>query len=100
MHLAVLLLVSVLSVATFALDNGVMRTPPMGWLAWERFRCDIDCEHDPKNCIRQANIMNITHCDITKASLYKHCCCAVQKKSIVLQWILRLEILIMTKILC
>ncbi|XP_078130759.1 alpha-N-acetylgalactosaminidase-like [Sander vitreus] len=53
MHLAVLLFVSALFVATFALDNGVMRTPPMGWLAWERFRCDIDCEHDPKNCISE-----------------------------------------------
>lgn len=53
MHLTVLVFASVLSAATFALDNGLMRTPPMGWLAWERFRCDIDCEHDPKNCIRQ-----------------------------------------------
>ncbi|XP_044185754.1 alpha-N-acetylgalactosaminidase-like isoform X1 [Thunnus albacares] len=53
MHLAVLVFASALSAATFALDNGLMRTPPMGWLAWERFRCDIDCEHDPKNCISQ-----------------------------------------------
>ncbi|KAG9331459.1 hypothetical protein JZ751_018950, partial [Albula glossodonta] len=42
-----------LSAATSALDNGLMRTPPMGWLAWERFRCDIDCENDPKNCISE-----------------------------------------------
>ncbi|XP_072518498.1 alpha-N-acetylgalactosaminidase [Salminus brasiliensis] len=41
------------SAATFALDNGLMRTPPMGWLAWERFRCDIDCQDDPKNCISE-----------------------------------------------
>lgn len=61
MHLPLLLFVSVLPVATFALDNGLMRTPPMGWLAWERFRCDIDCEHDPKNCIRQAHWINNTH---------------------------------------
>lgn len=52
MLLAVLLVASVLSVGTLALDNGLMRTPPMGWLAWERFRCDIDCDQDPKNCIR------------------------------------------------
>lgn len=57
MRLAVLVFASALSVATFALDNGLMMTPPMGWLAWERFRCDIDCEHDPKNCIRQDNII-------------------------------------------
>lgn len=53
MHLVALLLVSGLFVATLALDNGVMRTPPMGWLAWERFRCDIDCDNDPKNCISE-----------------------------------------------
>lgn len=52
MHLAPLLLASVLSLGTLALDNGLMRTPPMGWLAWERFRCDIDCDEDPRNCIR------------------------------------------------
>jgi len=47
-----LTLVLAFSAATLALDNGLMRTPPMGWLAWERFRCDIDCENDPQNCIR------------------------------------------------
>ncbi|XP_007939977.1 alpha-N-acetylgalactosaminidase [Orycteropus afer afer] len=36
-----------------ALDNGLLLTPPMGWLAWERFRCNIDCEEDPKNCISE-----------------------------------------------
>jgi len=35
-----------------ALENGLIRTPPMGWLHWERFRCNVDCEHDPDNCIR------------------------------------------------
>lgn len=23
------------------LDNGLARTPPMGWLSWEQFRCDL-----------------------------------------------------------
>ncbi|XP_059921171.1 alpha-N-acetylgalactosaminidase-like [Gadus macrocephalus] len=35
------------------LDNGLLRTPPMGWMAWERFRCDIDCRKDPTNCISE-----------------------------------------------
>ena len=35
-----------------ALENGLARTPPMGWLSWERFRCNTDCEGDPDNCIR------------------------------------------------
>jgi alpha-N-acetylgalactosaminidase len=34
------------------LDNGVALTPPMGWMTWERFRCNIDCKNDPDNCIR------------------------------------------------
>ncbi|XP_069014487.1 alpha-N-acetylgalactosaminidase [Embiotoca jacksoni] len=59
MHLAVLVLTSVLSVTTFALDNGLMRTPPMGWMAWERFRCDIDCENDTKNCISENLFMDM-----------------------------------------
>ncbi|XP_051908061.1 alpha-N-acetylgalactosaminidase [Hippocampus zosterae] len=53
MHWTVLVLASGLLVVTVALDNGLMRTPPMGWLAWERFRCNTDCEHDPKNCISE-----------------------------------------------
>ncbi|KAK2815404.1 hypothetical protein Q5P01_025871 [Channa striata] len=36
---------------TAALDNGLLKTPPMGWMAWERFRCDVDCRNDPQNCI-------------------------------------------------
>ena len=35
-----------------AYENGLARTPPMGWLAWERFRCNTDCINDPHNCIR------------------------------------------------
>uniref|UniRef100_A0A3Q2P676 Alpha-galactosidase n=1 Tax=Fundulus heteroclitus TaxID=8078 RepID=A0A3Q2P676_FUNHE len=53
MHLAVLVFASAATMATYALDNGLMRTPPMGWLAWERYRCDIDCKYDPKNCISE-----------------------------------------------
>ncbi|CAD5118486.1 DgyrCDS7185 [Dimorphilus gyrociliatus] len=25
----------------------------MGWLSWERFRCNIDCVNDPDNCISE-----------------------------------------------
>lgn len=34
-----------------ALDNGLALTPPMGWLAWERFTCQIDCDNYPHDCI-------------------------------------------------
>ena len=47
---------------TVGLENGLGRTPPMGWLAWERFRCNTDCFNDPHNCIserlfRQVNVI-------------------------------------------
>ncbi|XP_043931266.1 alpha-N-acetylgalactosaminidase [Protopterus annectens] len=41
------------------LDNGLMNRPPMGWLAWERFRCNIDCKKDPKNCISERLFMDM-----------------------------------------
>ncbi|KAJ8270534.1 hypothetical protein GJAV_G00116040 [Gymnothorax javanicus] len=48
-----------LTALTSTLDNGVMKTPPMGWLAWERFRCNIDCNNDPKNCISEQLFMDM-----------------------------------------
>jgi alpha-galactosidase len=32
----------------FALDNGVARTPPMGWHSWNKFQCEVD-----ENLIKQ-----------------------------------------------
>ena len=29
-------------------------TPPMGWMNWEVFRCNVDCEADPTNCVNAA----------------------------------------------
>ncbi|XP_072524835.1 alpha-N-acetylgalactosaminidase-like [Salminus brasiliensis] len=43
-----------LALPTLALDNGLVKTPPMGWMSWERFRCNTDCMNDPKNCISEA----------------------------------------------
>jgi alpha-N-acetylgalactosaminidase len=37
--------------AALSLNNGLARTPPMGFLTWERFRCNRDCANDPDNCI-------------------------------------------------
>ena len=42
----------VVSVVT-ALENGLARTPPMGWLSWERFGCETDCSSFPSQCISQ-----------------------------------------------
>eukprot|EP01048_Picozoa_sp_COSAG05_P028350 COSAG05_NODE_8746_length_675_cov_1.644097_1_plen_111_part_10 len=35
------------------LDNGQALTPPMGFMSWQRFRCNVDCAHDPNNCISE-----------------------------------------------
>ncbi|XP_031564497.1 alpha-N-acetylgalactosaminidase-like [Actinia tenebrosa] len=40
-----------LVVSVNTLNNGLALTPPMGWMDWERFRCNTDCENDPENCI-------------------------------------------------
>ena len=37
-----------------SLENGLARTPPMGWMSWERFRCNTDCVNYPEDCIRSA----------------------------------------------
>ena len=50
--ISIVLLYAFLDVTTRALDNGLALTPPMGWLSWERYRCNIDCINDPDNCIR------------------------------------------------
>jgi len=46
-----------------ALDNGVARTPPLGWLTWTKYACTIDCKTYPNDCIseklirRQADVL-------------------------------------------
>lgn len=47
------LLLSILTSKLNSLENGLARTPPMGWLTWERYRCIIDCQNDPENCISE-----------------------------------------------
>ncbi|XP_004700751.1 alpha-N-acetylgalactosaminidase [Echinops telfairi] len=56
-----LMIVPLLALVTqgLALDNGLLKTPPMGWLAWERFRCNINCQDDPQNCISEQLFMEM-----------------------------------------
>jgi len=60
------LLVLVASLAV-ALDNGLIRKPPMGWLHWERFRCNTDCATFPDDCIRFVNNLFTTVLAIVKS---------------------------------
>lgn len=42
-----------------ALNNGLALTPPMGWMSWQRFRCIIDCDLYPDECIRYGGVIKI-----------------------------------------
>jgi hypothetical protein len=33
--------------------NALARTPPMGWMSWEIFRCEVDCASHPSTCISE-----------------------------------------------
>eukprot|EP00435_Cladocopium_sp_Y103_P047939 s1276_g14.t1 len=38
----------------WALDNGLALTPPMGWMTWQRYRCETNCSGDgAKRCINE-----------------------------------------------
>ncbi|KAH8283211.1 hypothetical protein KR054_011945 [Drosophila jambulina] len=53
-----LLMARLLALITFisfadGLENGLARTPPMGWMPFERFRCVTDCARFPRDCISE-----------------------------------------------
>uniref|UniRef100_A0A3Q3W121 Alpha-galactosidase n=1 Tax=Mola mola TaxID=94237 RepID=A0A3Q3W121_MOLML len=60
-YIAVCLLAVLGSVgpAADALNNGLALTPTMGWLHWERFMCNIDCDREPDNCISERLFMQM-----------------------------------------
>lgn len=47
-----LLISLIVNYNVWALENGLARTPPMGWMHWERYRCITDCKQFPDECIR------------------------------------------------
>ncbi len=62
--MAVYLLSSVLLSITyfpmaFALNNGLARVPPRGWMSWVHFECNTDCETDPHNCLSEVLLKSI-----------------------------------------
>ncbi|XP_023241723.1 alpha-N-acetylgalactosaminidase-like isoform X2 [Centruroides sculpturatus] len=58
-NVMLLLILSVLIPRIYSLNNGEALTPPMGWLAWERFKCNINCDRDPNNCISEKLFMEM-----------------------------------------
>lgn len=49
----VIVFVIVIIIPSECLENGLARTPPMGWMHWERFRCITDCKKYPDECISE-----------------------------------------------
>eukprot|EP00490_Sorites_sp_Unknown_P013647 CAMPEP_0114695770 /NCGR_PEP_ID=MMETSP0191-20121206/71753_1 /TAXON_ID=126664 /ORGANISM="Sorites sp." /LENGTH=228 /DNA_ID=CAMNT_0001992471 /DNA_START=19 /DNA_END=702 /DNA_ORIENTATION=- len=49
--MSLLVFFSLIVIGVISLDNGLARTPPMGWLSWQRFRCETDCNTYPNDCI-------------------------------------------------
>merc|ERR1719305_200350 len=33
--------------------NGLAKVPPMGWMSWEVFRCQVNCTSHPDSCINE-----------------------------------------------
>ncbi|CAD5224398.1 unnamed protein product [Bursaphelenchus okinawaensis] len=48
-----MLIYFLLFVSVAGLENGLARLPPMGWMSWTRFYCQIDCERHPFSCINE-----------------------------------------------
>lgn len=55
--------------SVLTLDNGLALTPPMGWLNWERFTCQIDCDHYPDDCISSRLYARMAHLLATEGYL-------------------------------
>ena len=51
-HLLVLCLLCIVG-QLFAVDEGHFQTPPMGWLSWLRYACEVDCKTYPDACINE-----------------------------------------------
>jgi len=41
-------------------DNGLAKTPPMGWLSWNTFYCEKNCKDMPEHCFSEDQITSIS----------------------------------------
>lgn len=39
-------------------DDSLALVPPMGWMSWEIFRCQVDCNTHPDSCINEKLYMD------------------------------------------
>ncbi|XP_004643420.1 alpha-galactosidase A [Octodon degus] len=60
-----------------ALNNGLARTPTMGWLHWERFVCNLNCREEPDSCISEQLFMQMAELMVSdgwKNAGYEYLC--------------------------
>ncbi|KAL0811034.1 hypothetical protein ABMA28_010314 [Loxostege sticticalis] len=41
------------------LDNGLARTPPMGWMSWGYYMCGDKCKEKPEKCLDEKLILSV-----------------------------------------
>ncbi|XP_052758079.1 uncharacterized protein LOC113513446 [Galleria mellonella] len=41
------------------LDNGLARTPPMGWMSWGYYMCGDKCDDKPEKCLDEQLILSV-----------------------------------------
>jgi len=47
-------MIALLFLASFIQPNGATdQTPTMGWMAWQVFRCKVDCRSEPNDCVSE-----------------------------------------------
>eukprot|EP00727_Mastigamoeba_balamuthi_P004026 m51a1_g13620 putative alpha-galactosidase alpha-n-acetylgalactosaminidase (79) ;mRNA; r:108-473 len=47
------LALALLVAGAWAADDGLARTPPMGWIAWGRYGCETNCLRYPTECVSE-----------------------------------------------
>lgn len=64
-----LLVIFTTHVSVNGLDNGLARTPPMGWMTWAKFGCHVDCVKEPNGCISDKLIRSMASVMVTEGYL-------------------------------
>ncbi|KAJ0171927.1 hypothetical protein K1T71_012690 [Dendrolimus kikuchii] len=58
-YLPVFLFVTICLDIMYSLENGLARTPPMGWMSWGYYKCGVDCKKNPDTCLNEQLIISV-----------------------------------------
>lgn len=47
--------------AITGLNNGLARLPPMGWMSWGYYECNVDCKKNPQKCLNEDLIITVAN---------------------------------------